>query len=165
MRNPPLHRLGVALFPLTLLAALALAADPADKDKDKGGDAEKDKAALKGKWEPMSSESGGNKDDESEYKQYRLVFDGDKFTILKSGEEHMKGTMKIDASQKPRRLDLVIEECQEGDMKGKSLEGIYELKGDELKWCFVPPDKGDRPKEFASQSDTSQINVTLKREK
>ena len=43
--------------------------------------------------------------------------------------------------------------------------GIYELKDDELKWCFVPPDSGERPTSFASQAGTSQILATLKREK
>jgi len=152
-------------LPLALLAAFLVAADPADKDKDKGGAADKDKAALKGKWEPISSESGGNKDDESEYKQYRVVFDGDKFTILKSGETHMKGTFKLDPAQTPKRIDMTIEDGPDGDSKGKTLAGIYELKDDELKWCFVPPDLGERPTSFASQSGTSQILATLKREK
>ena len=152
-------------LPLALLAACLMAADPAEKDKDKGGDAEKDKAALKGKWEPTASESGGNKDDEGDYKQFRVTFDGDKFTILKGGEAHMKGTFKLDASQTPRRIDMVIEECPSEDMKGKALAGIYELKGDELKWCFVPPDGGDRPTSFATQAGTNQILATLKREK
>jgi uncharacterized protein (TIGR03067 family) len=148
------------LLVLTTLAAGLLAAD----DKDKGTAEDKDKAALKGKWEPTASESGGNKDDESEYKQFRVIFDGDKFTILKGGEQHMKGTFKLDVSQTPKRIDMTIEEG-DGDTKGKSLAGIYELKGDELKWCFVPPDAGDRPKDFSSQSGTSQILATLKREK
>jgi len=161
------RRAFLQILPLALLAAFFLAADPAEKDKekDKAGDADKDKAALKGKWEPTSSESGGNKDDESEYKQFRVVFDGDKFSILKSGETHMKGTFKLDASQTPKRIDMTIEEGQEGDVKGKSLAGIYELKDDELKWCFVPPDGGERPTSFTSQSGTSQILATLKREK
>jgi uncharacterized protein (TIGR03067 family) len=151
-------------LPLTLLAALFLvAADSADKEKS---DADKDKAALKGKWEPTASESGGNKDDESEYKQYRVIFDGDHFTITKSGDAHMKGTFKLDVAQTPKRIDMTIEECPDGDLKGKSLLGIYELKDDELKWCFVPPGEGgDRPTSFASQSGTSQILATLKREK
>jgi uncharacterized protein (TIGR03067 family) len=152
-----------AFLPIALLASFLLAADPADKDKD--GDAEKDKAALKGKWEPVSSDSGGNKDDEADYKQFRLVFDGDKFTILKSGETHMKGTFKLDASKTPRQIDLKVEEGPDEDVKGKALVGIYEVKGDELKWCFVPPDRGDRPKKFTTQSGSSQIFATLKRQK
>jgi uncharacterized protein (TIGR03067 family) len=77
----------------------------------------------------------------------------------------MKGTYKLDADKTPKRMDMKLEKGPNGDAEGKSLEGIYEVKGDELKWCFVPPDQGDRPKEFASQSGTSQINVTLKRVK
>jgi len=162
MRKTPLTlTLTAAALLLSLLAARLLA-DDSDKKKE---EADKDKKALKGKWEPVSSESGGNKDDESEYKQYRLVFEGDKFTIKKSGEDHMKGKVKLDTSKTPRQVDLEIEECPDPDNKGKSLLGIYEVKEDELKWCFVPPDRGDRPKEFTSQAGTSQIMVTLKREK
>jgi uncharacterized protein (TIGR03067 family) len=153
------------LLPLALLAACLLAADPAEKDKEKGGDADKDKAGLKGKWEPTATESGGNKDDESVYKHFRVAFDGDHFTILKSGETHMKGTFKLDASQTPKRIDMTIEEGADGDVQGKSLAGIYELKDDELKWCFVPPDGGERPTSFTTQPGTSQICATLKKEK
>lgn len=153
-------------LPLALLAACLVAADPAEKDKDKGGDAaEKDKAALKGKWQPTASESGGNKDDQADFKQFRLVFEGDRFTVTKGGEPHMKGTFKLDPSQTPKRIDMTIEDGADGDSKGKSLAGIYELKDDELKWCFVPPDGGERPTGFASQPGTSQILATLKREK
>jgi len=147
---------------LLSLVAARLVADDADKDKK---DAEKDLKSLKGKWEPVASESGGNKDDEADYKQFRVVFDGDKFTILKSGEMHMKGKVKLDAAKTPKEIDMMIEECPDQDNKGKSLKGIYELKDDELKWCFVPPDQGERPKEFSTQSGTSQILATLKREK
>ena len=163
MRKNPRRNASWALLPLALLASVLVAADPADQDK--GGDAAKETAALKGKWEPTASESGGNRDDESDYKQYRLVFEGDKFTITKSGETHMKGSVKIDAAQTPKKIDMVVEECPDPDIKGKSLLGIYELKGEELKWCFVPPDGGDRPKDFSSQSGTSQILATFKREK
>ena len=164
--RPPsvLNRFAHAL--VVVFAALLVAAAAADDKQDKEkSDADKDKAALKGKWEPVSSESGGNKDDEADYKQFRVIFDGDKFTILKSGEDHMKGTYKLDTSKSPKQIDMKIEECPNGDLKGKSLEGIYEVKDDELKWCFVPPDGGDRPKEMKSESGTSQILATLKREK
>ena len=160
---PYARALAVALTPILLAFLVGAAAD--DKKDDKSSDADKDKAALKGKWEPVASESGGNKDDEADYKQFRVVFDGDTFTITKSGEAHMKGTYKLDASKSPRQIDMKIEECPDADMKGKSLQGIYELKDDELKWCFVPPNAGDRPKELKSESGTSQILATLKREK
>ena len=78
----------------------------------------------------------------------------------------MKGTLKVDASQKPAHLDFKLSENPNNpDDVGKSLVGIYEVKGDELKWCFVLPDRSDRPKDFKSESGSGQINATLKREK
>jgi hypothetical protein len=43
--------------------------------------------------------------------------------------------------------------------------GIYELKGDDLKICFVHGGGGERPTDFASKEGTAQSLIVLKREK
>ena len=159
---------GRSTFLHAVLAALALglvigaAAD--EKDKGGAGDGAADKAALQGTWAPVSSESDGNPDAEEDYKQYRLTFEGDGFTVRRGGDVHLKGTYKLEAGQTPRRIDMT---CTEGPDGGdvKMLKGIYEVKGDELKWCFAPPDGGERPTEFGSKSGSGHIFATLKREK
>ena len=146
------------------LLLVTLSATPLLLAGDDAGD--KDKAALRGTWAPVSSESGGNADSEADFKQYRLIFEGDSFTVEKSGSLMLKGTVKLNALTTPRQIDMEITECPDNpDDKGKSLTGIYEVTADDLKWCFAPPGGTDRPKEFASRAGTDHILATFKREK
>ena len=142
-----------------LAAAAAIAADDA-----KGP--EKDKAGLQGTWRAVTSVMDGDQQPEDEVKAHTLVFSGDTMTVNKSGDMVMKGKVTLDPAQKPGHLDFKLEENPANpDDVGKSLVGIYEVKGDELKWCFVLPDRSERPKEFKSESGSGQIYATLKREK
>ena len=146
-----------------LFAVLAALAAGAADDKDKDGG----KAALAGTWQTVASEMDGEKQPEDDVKAYTLVFAGDKLTVNKSGDLVMKGSVTLDASQNPRHLDLKLEENPNNpDDVGKTLPGIYELKGDELKWCFaLPGASGDRPKAFKTEAGSGQVSATLKREK
>ena len=157
MKRHPFSARTVSALLLVLATASVFAADDGP---------DKDKAALRGTWAPVSSESGGNADAEDEFKQYRLILDGDSFTIQKSGNLMLKGTVKLNPLTTPRQIDMEITECPDNpDDKGKALTGIYEVSGDDLKWCFAPPGGTDRPKEFVSRSGTDHILATFKREK
>ena len=149
------------------LAFVAAAAAPAADDKaaDKAGGADADNAALQGTWQTVASEVNGEKEAEDRSKQYQVVLEGDKMTITRGGETVMKGSYKLDAAQTPRQLDLKIEENpNDADAVGKTLEGIYEVKGEDLKWCFALPDR-ERPKAFKTEADSGQVFATLKKEK
>src|SRR6516225_9902027 len=88
-------------------------------------DEKKDKEALQGAWKVASSEAGG-KDQTEEFQGHLLVFEGDTFALKKGDQVGLKGTFKLDPSQKPKAIDLTITEGgREGD-KGKVLHGIYE---------------------------------------
>ena len=129
------------------------------------GDA-KDQEALKGTWRCTASEINGDKQADDELKQYTLEFDGDKLVVRKSGDLVMRGTVKVDAGEKPHHIDFKLEENPGNpDDVGKTLPGIYEVSGDELKWCFTLPDRSERPKDFKAETGSSQVNAVLKREK
>ena len=146
------------VLPAIVLTLLAAAPDKKD--------ATEDLAALQGTWRAATSEMDGEKQPEDDVKQHTLVFSGDTMTVNKSGDMVMKGKVTLDPSQKPGHLDFKLEENPANpDDVGKTLTGIYEVKGDELKWCFILPDRSDRPKEFKSESGSGQIYATLKREK
>ena len=148
-------------FLAALVASAMVAASFAADDKGDGG-----KATLQGTWRAISSEMDGEKQPDDDVRQHTLVFSGDTLVINKNGEKVMKGSVKIDPAQKPAHIDFKLEENPANpDDVGKSLTGIYEVKGDEMKWCFVLPDRSDRPKEFKSEVGSGQINATLKREK
>jgi uncharacterized protein (TIGR03067 family) len=151
-------------FLAALIASVVVGASFAADDK--GAEGKGAAAELQGTWRAVASEMDGEKQPEDDVRQHTLVFSGDTLVVNKNGEMVMKGKVKLDAAQKPAQIDFKLEENPANpDDVGKSLTGIYELKGDELKWCFVLPDHTDRPKDFKSESGSGQIYATLKREK
>ena len=137
----------------TIGASMLVAAD--DKDADK-----KDKEKLQGTWNAVSSESGGK--EQKEATEHSLVFEGDKFSVKKGDKVMVKGTFKVDASKKPKEIDMEIADGPD-DVKGKTAQGIYKLEGDELSWCVDEPGSGNRPKEFATKEGTKTMLVKLKK--
>ena len=124
------------------------------------------KKALEGTWHPIKAVQGGQPEPQDENDRYRVKFEGENFTITRDGQALMKGTFTLDAEKKPNTIDMKVNENTDNpDDVGKTLLGIIEVSGDELKWCFVPPDRGERPGEFESPEGTPRMLVTFKREK
>ncbi|MCI0380362.1 MAG: TIGR03067 domain-containing protein [Gemmataceae bacterium] len=126
-----------------------------------GGDERKELKALQGAWK---ADKNG--------KTLVLTFKGKDFTVEMEGDGKqatVKGTVKIDASKDPKHIDMIVKEgTGEGEkFAGKTSLGIFELKGDELKWCANEPGKEGRPPEFTEKGDgdARYMLVTLKREK
>jgi uncharacterized protein (TIGR03067 family) len=125
-----------------------------------------DAKALAGTWEPTMNERGGNVEPEEQTKRHRLIFEGNKFAVTRDGETMLAGTYKLNNEAKPAQIDMTIEESpQNPDDKGKVVLGIIEVTGDGMKWCTGGPRSTVRPKEFASEEGSRDMNVVLKREK
>ena len=88
----------------------------------------------------------------------KLTVAGDQVTFTK-GKDQRKSTYKLDPTQKPKTVDIGM---IDGPDKGNTLQGIYEINGDEFKICLAILNK-PRPKEFAAKPET--ILETWKREK
>ena len=69
------------------------------------------------------------------------------------------GTHKFDPDKKPPQVDAVV---TEGEDKGNTMLGIYELKGDTMKVCFDPTGK-ERPTSFTPNE--GQFGGVVKRAK
>lgn len=137
---------------LGLAACLLLIAAEAD---DKG----KKEDPVGGTWLVESMLSNG-KPPRVPINGMSYKFADGKMTLrVPQGERYQ--TYKTDASEKPAAIDLT---AQDGPAKGKTVKGIYEVKGDEMKMCFAAPD-ADRPKEFVSKEGSNTVLLTLKREK
>jgi uncharacterized protein (TIGR03067 family) len=135
---------------LALAAASALTADDA-----------KDRKALHGRWVLVSATHNGKdapKDDA--VGKAVLTFDGDVMTMTVGD---FKGTakFKLDPTKTPPQIDMVP---QEGSDKGKTVRGIYEVKGDTLRLCFGQPGD-DPPAAFASKEGDQTALTEYKREK
>ena len=142
-------------LPVAFLAALPLVA---------AADAEKDVKAIQGTWQATAQRRGDDGESPEKTRRHQLVIEGDKFRIVRDGRDHIKGTVKVDAAAKPATMDLTITEAAGDDAAGKTSLGIYELSGDELKWCSAHPGAPDRPTSFDT-SGTQHMLVTFTRAK
>jgi uncharacterized protein (TIGR03067 family) len=113
----------------------------------------------------MTHEQGGNKSAEENTRQHKLIFDGKKFTIKQGDNVMASGTFTVDASKKPRHIDMKIEGGDDEKLQGKTSLGIYELDGDDLKWASNEPGAEGRPTDFTTKEGSKQMVVTLKRDK
>lgn len=127
-------------------------------------DAKKDLEALKGNWTVVSAERDGKKLTDEQLKDVMLTLDGTgKATVKKGDQVLFDGTIKIDPTKKPKALDTT--QTSDGENKGKTLLGIYELDGDTLKICTAEPAGKDRPTEFSSKPGSGNFLRVYKREK
>ncbi len=141
---------------------------PRDKGKDveKKADPKEDAAAkelkaMEGDWDVVGLERDGKKASADDAKGMRWTFKGSTMQPTDPGDKPgAKAEVKIDSSRSPRHLDLVV---LEGDLKGKTLQGIYKLEDGKLTVCLrdeQAPEKG-RPKDFTAEKGSNQGMITL----
>lgn len=138
---------------------LAVASPSLAEDKNP---VKKDLQGLEGTWTIEGLEYGA-KDIKDKYK-LTFTFKGNSMSV--EGDDTVKKEyatfkLKLDPSTMPRCVDLTV---SDGVQKDAVLEGIYELKGDDLKMCVTVFGK-DRPTEFKSPDGGSVALITLKRQK
>jgi uncharacterized protein (TIGR03067 family) len=121
-----------------------------------GVDDKKEGDQLKGTWNITALSVGGNSPPEV---KGSFAFDGKEMKI-KLGEQDHHGEYKLDASKKPKEIDVTP---GDGPQAGKLMRGIYSINKDELKLCLAHADQ-DRPKSFDNPGD-NVILVTLKKAK
>src|SRR5258707_408984 len=100
------------------------------------GDAKDD--TLEGTWLPSAAELGGEKFPDEVRKTIKLVVKDDKYTVT-VGKAVDQGTVKLNASAKPKEMDIT---GTEGPNKGKTYLAIYERDGDTLRICYDLSGKG-----------------------
>jgi uncharacterized protein (TIGR03067 family) len=119
-----------------------------------------DKDELQGEWAATSGEINGKPAPAEEVKATRFTFKGDALLMrhAKDNGKPDEGTYKVDPKQSPKQLDITS--------KNKTLHGIYEIKGDELKVCFETGEKPEnRPTKFATSAEKEEVLIVFKRQK
>ncbi len=142
---------------LLVIGLLVAADDPKDTKK-------KELDKLQGTWTASTIEYNGEKVLGDLVKELKVVIAGDALTLKSEAsevEKYGKATIKIDPTTTPKIVDFTI---SQGDEKGTSFEGIYDLDKDELKICLKPFGK-ERPAKFESKADSGDVLIVLKREK
>jgi uncharacterized protein (TIGR03067 family) len=142
---------------LALVLGIALLGSVSADDKEDG---KKDSDKLQGTWTFVSMERGGEKIPQGEGGP-TITFDGDKFAVKAGDQVLQAGTQTLDPSQKPKAVDSKV---TEGEGKGTTMLGIYEIDGDNLKACFDTEGK-KRPTEFKTTAGDGHMLVVLKRAK
>jgi uncharacterized protein (TIGR03067 family) len=115
---------------------------------------------LQGTWTITTLELEGEPMPAAMLENACIAIQGNRFTTTGMGAEYA-GTLKLDASANPRRLDMKFDT---GHARGTINLGIYELKGNKLKLCLAT--RGAvRPKKFASTPGSGIALETLTRGK
>ncbi len=130
---------------VVLAAGLLLAADDPKKEAEK----------FAGTWGVVAAERDGKPNDE--IKNDKLIIAGDKITI-KTARGDEDATFTVDPAKKPKSIDV------KPSKENVTIQGIYEIEGDNLKICFAGPG-GERPADFTTKAGSKRMLITLKREK
>jgi uncharacterized protein (TIGR03067 family) len=141
-----------------LLSLVALAALASAKDDDQ---VKKGMKALAGTWQYTSQTDNGKEADKEKLKAVTLTITADgKWEAKHEGTVFLEGTVKIDPAKKPKTADWTI--ATEGDLKGKTALGIYDVSKDTFKHCFALE---KRPEKFESKEGSKVTNAVLARVK
>ena len=140
---------------LTLFVCLSFVTIRADEAVDK------EMKLMEGEWQMVSGEREGNMFPDEVVKSAKRVTKEGETTTEINGMVVLKAKFKVDASKKPKNIDY---EITDGPNKGKSMIGIYELKGDDFKACMVMSDQ-KRPTDFATKEGDGRTLTVWKRVK
>ena len=135
------------------------------KAEPKEDAAAKELKVLGGDWDVVVLEQDGRKASADDVKGMRWAFKGATMQRTDPGEKPGdKAEVKLDPSRSPKHIDLVV---LGGDLKGKTLQGIYKLEDGKLTVCLrdeKAPEKG-RPKDFTADKGSNQAMITLEKVK
>jgi uncharacterized protein (TIGR03067 family) len=145
----------------TLLVVCALTAAGLLSARADDAAAQKDLKALQGTWKVVAAEQDGDPLDR--IVGGTMTVKDNNFAIKTAGGTELKGDLILDPAKSPRHVNLAH---QDGPLKDKTWQGIYELKGDALKICYAEADsEKERPTEFKTLKGSRLLFVELKREK
>jgi uncharacterized protein (TIGR03067 family) len=151
------HAVILAVISLVAAVGLSRAADDAKEDAVK-----KELRALKGMWKPIAREVDGKKISDEELKDVTVTYEETgKLTVRRGDMILLAGIDKLDPTKNPKMTDLTY---TEGENKGKTSLGIYEIEGDTLRTCRALPGN-KRPTEFSAKAGSGHALTLSKREK
>jgi uncharacterized protein (TIGR03067 family) len=147
---------------LAIISLFAVIRSQAADDEAKEEAVAKELQAFKGTWRMNSKEVDGKKLSEEEIKDVIATIDGSGKASVRCGDKVIgEGTAKLDPAKKPKAIDVSF---TEGDRKGTTALGIYEIESDAFRVCIARA--GDeRPAEFSAKTGSGRTLIVYKREK
>lgn len=112
--------------------------------------------ALQGRWVVTAGEHNGKPMDA--IKNGVMTVSGDGFEIRTASGNVLTGTLRVDPSKTPWRMDLTHAD-------GTRWKAIYEVQGDTFRLNYVEmPGRDPRPSAFTTSEKTEESIVSLRRE-
>jgi uncharacterized protein (TIGR03067 family) len=110
---------------------------------------------LQGRWVVTGAEHGGKPFDP--IKGGVMTVTGEQFEIRTAGGTLLRGTLRLETSALPYRMDLLHAD-------GARWDAIYEISGDVLRLNYVDAESERRPEMFVTGESTEATIVMLRRE-
>jgi uncharacterized protein (TIGR03067 family) len=155
------------LFTVIAAVLLGFGGLRAGADGDAG---KKELEKLQGTWEQVASETNGEETSDKviQWLNESVTISKDQFKqrfsrgagALDVVEE--TGIIKLDPAADPKAIDFVY---YTGKLGGKTRQGIYQVDGDTLRICWLPPEKEGRPTQFKTTKGDGLDVDTFKRKK
>jgi uncharacterized protein (TIGR03067 family) len=120
----------------------------------------KDEDSVVGTFTVVVLERNGVKASAAELKTMKVIQTKEKWTFHINGMV-IEGVEKFDPKKKPKQVDSTYLNTV---WKGRTVQGIYEVRGDRLKYCWAPFGKA-RPGEFSAGPGSGRTMLVLKRVK
>ena len=119
------------------------------------GDASKDADKLAGSWKCLSATVNGKPLPPDVVSKLQLNLTTNRYQTKKGDQVLFDSVYSLDASKKPREINII---GTEGDLAGKTAQGVYVIEADSLTLCYTMPGK-ERPKTFESK-EGSEVHLT-----
>jgi len=149
-------------FVLLFLAGWVLASSPVSRGAADADAVKQEREKLKGTWQVTSYDLDGKKLPDEQVKATKVMVDATgKLTVQREGKTTIEGATEIDPTKKPKTIAI---KYTKGERAGQTVQGIYEINGDDYRVCFALPGK-ERPTEFASKPGSGHILIAYKRAK
>jgi uncharacterized protein (TIGR03067 family) len=116
--------------------------------------------SLAGNWKAVEQDKGGP--DATDVPGDEVTIKGDDFVSRRGGHAFLRGVIRLDPSELPKRLNIIITESPNGLSNGQTLQAVYEMDGTQLKWCSGPP-AAPRPATLAPTPGGVQTLSVLRR--
>jgi uncharacterized protein (TIGR03067 family) len=155
--STPKARMKSTLLNFILVGLMALAVATARAQDNEA--AKPDQAKLQGAWTMVSGERDGQSFPSEYLTNSERIVKGGETTVTVQGQLFMKAKFSLDPSKTPKTIDYAI---NGGPYAGLAMHGIYELDGDQVKFCLATPGK-ERPTGFATKPDGGQTMTVWKR--
>jgi uncharacterized protein (TIGR03067 family) len=115
---------------------------------------------LLGTWQMVAGENDGARASDRSVREHTFTFAADGTYSTAAGDKLLSiGSYALDPQKTPKTVDF---KSTSGALSGQTLYGLYDLTGDELKFCYCVTGS-DRPSTISAESGSGHVLMIYKR--